>query len=103
MNKPKLKIVKLRKCSEGLTETEEDELLKKEGCRRLTSDEFLMDKTEGLYTYIPCRVQVPNGPVARGLDGFGCDGRRGVYVGGVLPSGRFGVLGVRIEKKKEKN
>ena len=102
MNKPKLKIVKLRKYSEGLTEAEEDKLLKKEGCRRLTSDEFLIDKTKGLFDYTPCRVQIPKGPVARGGSLFsGYDDRRSVYFGDDgLQSDRLGVIGVRMRKGK---
>ena len=102
MNKPKLKILKLRKHSEGMTEVEEDKLLKKEGCRRLTPDEFLLNYTKELYDYVPCRVQIPNGPVVRGDYYFGYVDRRGVVVGdGIRPSVRLGSIGVRIRKKKE--
>ena len=97
-----MKIHKLKKYEDGLTEAEEDKLLTKEGMRRLTPDEFLDDCQEKEYDdYLPCRVQTKKGLLARGYYGLlVCNYRRGVGAGRAL-SGRFGVLGVKKEKKKE--
>lgn len=97
-----MKIHKLKKYSEGLTEAEEDKLLTKEGMRRLTPDEFF-DNCQGKEydDYLPCRVQTKKGLLARGYDGLGGYYYRRFVDAYGAPSGHFGVLGVKKEKKKE--